>query len=281
MLADQTADRCTHLADIVRHEPTHLGFCEASGLGAGGIWLVWSHSAKDLVWVHPWPAYIIADLFTLTNREGTITNSDLELAALVVHEATLLAAVPEARLAASRSGLDNTPTVSWSTKEASTINPVVADLIRLHTLHLRQFFINRSVIYHPEIKNTMADYASRMFEFSDTSFLVHMTYIYPQSQRLQNISLPPPDLLACVISTLCRRPCERELHKILASRGSTSSGETSVPPSRSILLSKIHPSLVSRSCKYMGIRSDTPSTPSPDLTHLGRSQFFRHGARLR
>ena len=34
------------------------------------------------------------------NREGTITNSDLELAASVLHEATLLAAVPEDRLAA-------------------------------------------------------------------------------------------------------------------------------------------------------------------------------------
>ena len=97
------------------------------------------------MWVHPWPVDIIADLVTSTHREGTITNSNLELAALVVHEATLLAAVPKARLAAPRSGSDNTPTVSWRTKEASTINPVVADLIRLCALHLRQFFINPSV----------------------------------------------------------------------------------------------------------------------------------------
>ena len=87
----------------------------------------------------------IADLVSSTNRDGTITNSDLELAALVLHEATLLAAVPEARRAAPRSGSDNTPTVSWSTREASTINPVVADLLRLRALHSRQFFINPSV----------------------------------------------------------------------------------------------------------------------------------------
>ena len=42
---------------------------------------------------HPWPPGIIADLVSSTNRDGTITNSDLELAALVLHEATLLAAV--------------------------------------------------------------------------------------------------------------------------------------------------------------------------------------------
>ena len=66
-----------------------------------------------------------------------ITNSDLKLAALVLHEATLLAAVPEARLAASCSGSDNTPTISWRTKEASTINPVVAAFLCLRALHSR------------------------------------------------------------------------------------------------------------------------------------------------
>ena len=49
MLADQTADRPTHLAKIVRREPTHLGFCDASGLRAGGVWLDPSCSGKDMV----------------------------------------------------------------------------------------------------------------------------------------------------------------------------------------------------------------------------------------
>ena len=100
MLADQKKNRPTHLANIVRHKPTHLGFCDASGLGAGGVWLDPSRSGKDLVRRHPCPADIIADLVSSTNREGTITNSNLELAALVLHEATLLVVVPEARLAA-------------------------------------------------------------------------------------------------------------------------------------------------------------------------------------
>ena len=52
-LADQTANRPTHLAEIVRREPTHLGFCDASDLGAGGVWLDPSKSGKDLVWRHP------------------------------------------------------------------------------------------------------------------------------------------------------------------------------------------------------------------------------------
>ena len=99
-LAEQTDARPTHLAEIVRHEPTHMGFCDASGIRTGGVWLDPSCLGKDLVWRHPWPADIIANLVSSTNREGTITNSDLELSALVLHEATLLAVVPETRLAA-------------------------------------------------------------------------------------------------------------------------------------------------------------------------------------
>ena len=101
------------------------------------MWLDPSRPGKDLVWRHPWLEEIIANLVSSRNKDVTITNSDLELAALVLHEATLLVAVPESRLAAPRSGSDNTPTVSWSTKEASTINPVVADLLRLRALHSR------------------------------------------------------------------------------------------------------------------------------------------------
>ena len=139
-----------------------------------------SRSGQDLVWHHPCMEEIITNLVSETNRDGKITNSNLELAALVLHEATVLVAVTEARLEAPCSDLDNTPTVSWSTKEVSMINPAVADLIRIHTLHLRQFFINPSVFYHPVIKNRIADDASRLFEISYTSRLAHMSDTYPQ-----------------------------------------------------------------------------------------------------
>ena len=152
MLAEHTANRPTHLADIIRHKPTHLGFCGASGLGDGGVWLDPSCSGEDLVWRHPWPEDIIANLVSFTNMEGTTTNSDLELATLVLHEATLLAAVPDVRLPAPHPGSDNTPTVSCSTEEFSMINLVVADLLRICALHLRQFFINPSVFITRESK---------------------------------------------------------------------------------------------------------------------------------
>ena len=92
------------------------------------------------MWRHPWPPNIINSLISDRNSEGTLTNSDLELAALVLHEDTLLETYPEATMAAPQSGSDNTPNISWSNREASTINQVVADLLRIRALHSCQFF---------------------------------------------------------------------------------------------------------------------------------------------
>ena len=117
-----------------------MWFCVDSILGTGGVWLDPDRYVRNLVLHHPWPPEIITYLVPLKNIEGKITNSDLELAALILHEAALLAAVPTARMAAPRSGSDNTTTVLWSTHEASATNPVVADLLRICALHSRQFY---------------------------------------------------------------------------------------------------------------------------------------------
>ena len=144
-LALQTESQLAHLAEIVRQEPTHLGFCDASGLGARGVWINLTGTGQNLVWQITWPPDIVTSLVSSTNPYGTISNSDLELAALVLQEATLLKAVPKARMAAPRSGSDNTPTFSWSMHEAFMINPVVADLLLIRALHSGNFFLNTSI----------------------------------------------------------------------------------------------------------------------------------------
>ena len=136
----QTVARSRHIVEIIRQEPTDLGFCEASGIRVGGVWLNPSGLGISIAWRHPWQFDIIKALILDRNLEATLTNSDLELSALVLHEATLLDTCPEAIVAAPRSGSDNTPTVFWTIREALTINPVVADLLRIHTLHSCHFF---------------------------------------------------------------------------------------------------------------------------------------------
>ena len=128
-VAVQTEARPIHLVNIFYRETTHLVFCDDLGLGEGGMWLYPDRSSHNLVWHQPWPPEIISDLVLLKYFEGNITNSDLELATLVLHEATLLATVPIVRMTTPRSGSDNAPGILWSTRKSSMINPVVADLL--------------------------------------------------------------------------------------------------------------------------------------------------------
>ena len=49
MLTLQASSRPMHLSEIVRREPTHLGFCAASGIGAGGVCLKPTGTGHNLV----------------------------------------------------------------------------------------------------------------------------------------------------------------------------------------------------------------------------------------
>ena len=66
-LALQAASRPTHLSEIVRQEPTHIGFCDALGLGAGGMWLGPARTGQNLVSRLLWPPDIVASLVYSTN----------------------------------------------------------------------------------------------------------------------------------------------------------------------------------------------------------------------
>ena len=137
-LAVQRAAWPTHMDETVCCEPNYMGFCNAFGIGAGCVWLDHTKSRSNLVWRHPWPPNIIADLVLSTNPEGKITNSNLKISTLVLHEATLLAAVPIARMVTPCSGSDNTPIVSWIIQEALIINQVVKELLCIRARHSRK-----------------------------------------------------------------------------------------------------------------------------------------------
>ena len=52
---------------------------------------------------------------------------------------------------------DNAPTVSCVFRESSTINLVVADLLRIYALHNQHHALTPSVFYHLDDYNTMVD----------------------------------------------------------------------------------------------------------------------------
>ena len=73
-----------YLAEIVQHLPIDIGFTGSSALGAGGVWIDPNEDGRNYVWRLPWPEDIRTDLVSFNNPLGRITNSDLELAALVL-----------------------------------------------------------------------------------------------------------------------------------------------------------------------------------------------------
>ena len=113
-LTAQIEDRPMYLAEIVFREATCMGFLNALSLRARYMCIDTSKYGRCLVWCHPWPPDIITNLVLATNPERQLTNSNLNLIALILHEETILAEVPAACMAAPRSGLDNTPTILWS-----------------------------------------------------------------------------------------------------------------------------------------------------------------------
>ena len=160
------------------------------------------------------------------------------------------------------------------------IDPVFVDLLCIRALHSRKLFLNPSVFYHPGQENCMADNASRLFYLSDTDFLTHMYAVHPQSHGSWQFSLPPPELLSCMISTLFRKTCKPTLLRMRDRRGCTGSGPTYVQPYWSILLSKIHPSFASSSSKSTATEFSTPNTTSSGWTDLGKNWFLRYGGQL-
>ena len=84
-----------------------------------------------------------------------------------------------------------------------TVNLVVDYPVQIHTLQSFQFFLKSYDFYHPGKDNIMADDASSLFSLSEIDFIYQISSSHPQ-----------PQMILCVKSALCRRPCMQELHKI-------------------------------------------------------------------
>ena len=143
------SSRTNFFAEIVQCFVTEVGYADASDLGCGGVWIDPNEDGFHYIWHLPWPEDIMEDLVSTENPHGRITNFDLEFTALVLQEATFpfVSANPVWQVPFTRSV--NTPTVAWTLRGASILNPVVSDLLRLRSLVNHQFKITPSFFYHP------------------------------------------------------------------------------------------------------------------------------------
>ena len=161
----------TFLAEIVQRLATDVIYTNALGIGCRGVWIKPNKDGVHYVWRLPWMEGIMVDLVSSYNPQVRITNSYLELAALLLQEATVTFVRTNPMWQAPFTRSNNKTTVAWMFQEASSVILAVAGLPRLRSLINRQFKITSSVFYHSGTQNTMADDSFRKFHLAPDIFL--------------------------------------------------------------------------------------------------------------
>ena len=83
-LLQSTTHRPTHVMELVSHDPIFVAYTDASAEGAGGVLMSITGEFPNVVWRLQWPQDITSNVVSDSNPSGTITNSDLEMAGLLL-----------------------------------------------------------------------------------------------------------------------------------------------------------------------------------------------------
>jgi len=125
-------------------------------------------------------------LVSSTNPTGKITNSDLEMAGLLMHW-LVLESIADLQHTHVATGCNNTPTVAWTTCLLATKAPIAAHLIRALALRMLACQASPLTAFHlPGETNRMADLASRSHTTfpEDHLFLAHFAQTFPLPQGI-------------------------------------------------------------------------------------------------
>ena len=215
LLAD-IHSRPTRIPELVPLVPTLHGCHDAAGHGAGGVLFPTdlavsrtqtnsAHSSlAPIVWRMPFPKTVTQTLITHNNRQGTLTNTDLELVGSILQsEAAVQCFDVRERTHLQRT--DNLGTLFWQRKGSTTTVKPAAKLLRFQAFHQR---FHRHVTIHdyiPGDTNRAADDASRLQSLSNADFLHHFNSTYPQKQSWQ-LWTPPPAMRSWLTSVLLNTP---------------------------------------------------------------------------
>lgn len=211
------SSRPTRIAELVPLLASALGYHDASGTGAGGVWFPHQSlnprthpsatpSHDPIIWRLQWPPDIVANLVTDDNPAGTITNSDLELAGGLLHLEAIVQNF-DVRERTILSKTDNLATLFWQRKGSATSSKPPAHLLRLFGIHQR---FHRYVPRHDYISgssNPMADDASRLFHLTDSQFLSYFNTTFPQHTSFHHVHLAS-QMTSAVILALRSKTCK-------------------------------------------------------------------------
>jgi hypothetical protein len=190
------------IASLVPRAPHYIGAVDASGTGIGGYWLPTSvgHLRHPLAFHVRFPSHVATRLVSSTNKPGTVTNSDFELAALVTGTAILAPLIP-LQPATLLCGSDNTAALHWCSKGSTSSQGPAAHLLRWLSMLSRDFQVLLCPTFVPGKTNTLADFCSRSFHLSDQAFLQALNEKFPMTVSW-TLAHPTPEVISTMTSTL-------------------------------------------------------------------------------
>jgi hypothetical protein len=266
-MASALQDRPTRLQELVAQPPCLYGTTDASGQGMGGVILPPSDHASvpPLIWRLPFPATVQKNLVSTTQPKGTITNSDLELAATIIQH-DVICHTYDVREKTIHTSTDNQAAQVWQHKGSTTTNAVPAFLLCIQAIHQRFHRYIPLHSYLPGKLNAMADDASRLWKLNDTELLTHFNATYPQHRSWQ-LFHPRHEMNSTVICALHRKRSPPASFLAVPTQPATigSTGPTSANRSMWTRTSK---TLKTRSLSSKFTFNDTESEPSHPVANL-------------
>ena len=181
-LHQHLAARPTLITETFHRSPSGIGACDASGHGMGGVFFQQTPAdgLKAYLWRTPFEPSITKSITSDDNPRGTITNSDLELAATIAqHDIAMQLRQPTTPTLFTAT--DNTPALAWQRKGSVSTTGPAAYLLRLQVLHQRHYAYVPHHAHIPGKANVMADDCSRLFHLNDSQLLAHFESRYPQA----------------------------------------------------------------------------------------------------
>ncbi len=274
-LVAQLGSRPTHIHELVPADNHYVGYCDACNAGAGGVWFSGDLHLDPVVWRVAFPAEIASKVVSNSNPTGSLTNSDLEMAAVLLHYMVLQQITP---MKHKRAGTfsDNTPTVSWSTRMADrSKSPTAGRLLRgLAAIQRETQAGPYTVASVAGKKNQMADVSSRSFHIvHDSAFLSHfnLSFPLPQQQSWKIVHLMP-EPTSNVIPTLGgkRLPPPRWMSPYAPKIGKA--GSSSAPTPTAIPTCNKPRNESSKTCSSVSLHGSGVVTSAADLKYRLKPQ---------
>ena len=129
-------------------------------------------------------------LVSWTNPQGTVNNSELELAGGVVHSDC----VAQCFLVKERTNLSRTDNMAglwWQRKGSATCTSAPAHLLRLQAMHQRFHRYVPRVDFVSGVKNIISDRPSHSSDLTDNQLLTYLETNLPQLLPWRLWTLPP------------------------------------------------------------------------------------------